>query len=94
MARESPEPSVEVIYATTQAQVIVKVPFTPGLTAEQAVHLSGLLDSLPEIRKQPLVLGVFGVRVAGEQLLQCGDRVEICRPLMRDPRDRRRELAR
>ena len=53
----------------------------------------GLLDALPEIAAHPLVLGVFGVPVGLRHPLAAGDRVEICRPLRRDPRDRRRYLA-
>lgn len=87
------EPVVEVVYATPDEQRIVRVPFAPGLTAEQAVRASGLLDALPEIAGRPLVLGVFGVPVELRHPLAAGDRVEICRPLRRDPRDRRRHLA-
>jgi uncharacterized protein len=91
MAAASPE--VEVVYATPDDQRIVRVPFTPGLTAEEAARRSGLVDAIPQVGAAPLVLGVFGVRVAERHPLAPGDRVEICRPLLRDPRDRRRELA-
>jgi putative ubiquitin-RnfH superfamily antitoxin RatB of RatAB toxin-antitoxin module len=94
MAAPRPEPAVEVVYATAYEQRIVRVPFVQGLTAEQAVRESGLVDALPEIAARPLVLGVFGVRVELRHRLAPADRVEICRPLQRDPRDRRRELAR
>jgi putative ubiquitin-RnfH superfamily antitoxin RatB of RatAB toxin-antitoxin module len=85
--------SVEVVYARPQRQRIVRVPYEAGLTAERAVELSGLLGEYPEILERPLVLGVFGVRVSRRYQLRSGDRVEICRPLQRDPRDRRRDLA-
>ena len=94
MEQTNPKPSVEVIYATAETQTIVRVELESGLTAERAVNLSGLLDSFPEIAEQPLVLGAFGARVAGDHVLESGDRVEICRPLVRDPRSRRRELSR
>lgn len=87
------EPVVEVVYATPDEQQIVRVPFADGLTAGQAACDSGLLAMLPDDVARPLVLGVFGVRVALSQPLSPGDRVEICRPLSRDPRDRRRELS-
>jgi putative ubiquitin-RnfH superfamily antitoxin RatB of RatAB toxin-antitoxin module len=93
MVPPSPDPSVEVVYATADEQRIVRVPFAPGLTAEQAVQASGLLESFPDVTVRPLVLGVFGMRVELGYRLSPGDRVEIVRPLLRDPRDRRRDLA-
>jgi|SRR5690606_3077638 len=87
-------PAVEVVYAEPDVQRVVRVAYAPGLTAEQAVVASGLLDELPRSVTNPLVLGVFGVRVEGTHVLEAGDRVEICRPLLRDPRERRRDLAR
>jgi len=85
--------SVEVVYALPDTQHIVRIPHQRGLTAERAVHLSGLLDAHPAIKQQPLVLGIFGTRVPLDHVLAAGDRVEICRPLVKDPRERRRELA-
>lgn len=85
--------SVEVIYATPREQRIVAVTIADGLTAAEAVRRSGLLDEFPEIAQQPLVLGRFGERVEPEHLVAAGDRIEICRPLLRDPRTLRRELS-
>ena len=93
MAERAAAGYVEVVYATTDEQRIVRVQYEPGLTAQRAVELSELAKAFPEIAAQPLVLGVFGVRVSLDHCLERGDRVEICRPLIRDPRDRRRESA-
>lgn len=84
--------TVQVVYALTDEQAVVEVPFESGMTAARAVELSGLLSRYAEIDPRGLVLGVFGERVAAERLLQAGDRVEICRPLRADPRDLRRLL--
>jgi putative ubiquitin-RnfH superfamily antitoxin RatB of RatAB toxin-antitoxin module len=84
---------VDVVYALPESQRIVRVPFVAGLTAERAVRDSGLLDAVAESVASSLVLGVFGARVGPHHALEPGDRVEICRPLTRDPRDRRREFA-
>jgi putative ubiquitin-RnfH superfamily antitoxin RatB of RatAB toxin-antitoxin module len=94
MAGASEGPFVEVVYALPDIQRAVRVTLTPGLTARQAVAQSGLLEEFPEILTRPLVLGLFGARVSEARVLEDGDRVEICRPLERDPRDRRRDLAR
>ena len=85
---------VEVVYATPDVQRVVRIELVAGLTAGQAVEASGLLEEFPEIPARPLVLGLFGERVSEQRELVAGDRIELCRPLERDPRDRRRELAR
>ena len=85
--------TVEVVYATPETQRVVELPFTPGLTAGQAVDLAGLIDDYPEIKASPLVLGVFGERVEEARKLVPGERVEICRPLQQDPREMRSNLV-
>jgi putative ubiquitin-RnfH superfamily antitoxin RatB of RatAB toxin-antitoxin module len=85
--------AVEVVYATALEQRIVTLPFTPGMSAAQAVELSGLHEIFPEIRRNAYVLGIFGTRIEPDQALRPGDRVEICRPLDVDPRVMRRTLA-
>ncbi len=81
--------TVDVVYATPNAQRVVEVPFTPGLTAIRAIELAGLLEEYPEIQDRPLVLGIFGERVEETHVLAPGNRVEICRPLQQDPRTMR-----
>lgn len=85
--------SVEVVYALPDVQVVIGVPHSPELTAERAVELSGLAERFPEIRTRPLVLGIFGERVPPDRAVAPGERVEVCRPLLRSPRERRRDHA-
>ncbi len=85
---------VEVIYATPDEQRIVGIEWQRGLTAIEAVRRSGLIESYPAIESSPLILGLFGERIAESHELEPGNRVEICRPLQQDPRDMRSELAR
>lgn len=92
MERESISGSVEVVYATQQTQRIVTLAWEEGLTAGDAVERSGLLEEFSDISLRPLLLGMFGMRVEPDRILETGDRVEICRPLERDPRTLRREL--
>jgi len=93
MTSERERESVEVVYATPDVQRTASVPRSEGLTAGEAVRRSGLLEEFPEIAERALVLGLFGERVEPERVLAAGDRVEICRPLLRDPRALRRELS-
>jgi|SRR5690606_16116304 len=92
MAEATERKTVEVVYATPAEQRIVTLEHSAGLTAGAAVEASGLLEAFPEIAARPLVLGVYGEPVDADRSLAPGDRVEICRPLLRDPRTLRREL--
>jgi len=85
--------SVEVAYALAERQTVIAVQVPEGTTALQAVHTSGILQRHPDIDAQRLDLGVFGKAVAHGQPLKSGDRVEIYRPLRRDPVDARRRRA-
>jgi putative ubiquitin-RnfH superfamily antitoxin RatB of RatAB toxin-antitoxin module len=84
--------SVQVVYALPGEQRIVDVSFRRGMTVSEAVEASGLEALFPEIGAHALVVGVFGTRVSLDRVVEPGDRVEICRPLIADPRAMRREL--
>ena len=83
---------VWVAYVTADQQFHISVPFSEGMTAQDAIQLSGIGSQveLPE----PLQLGIFGVRLKDfQQVLQVGDRVEIYRSLSINPKDIRRIRA-
>ena len=84
---------VEVAYARPERQLILKVEVPAGTTAIEAARLSGIEEQFPEIRLGTDRLGVFGKLCKNDRVLNSGDRVEIYRPLLVDPRDARRELA-
>ncbi|MDR7305183.1 RnfH family protein [Rhodoferax saidenbachensis] len=63
----------------------------PGCTAGSAVQQSGLLNDVPQTEVDGLTLGVWGRRVSGSYVLRQGDRVELYRPLLVDPKVARRE---
>lgn len=85
--------AIEVAYAKPEEQVIVNLNVPEGTTAEQAVQLSGLLSRFPEISLTELKVGIFGVICKLEQRVKQGDRVEIYRPLLNDPKEARRQRA-
>jgi putative ubiquitin-RnfH superfamily antitoxin RatB of RatAB toxin-antitoxin module len=62
-----------------------------GCTAGLAVQQSGLLHDVPRTDVDRLTLGVWGRRVSGSHVLRQGDRVEVYRPLLVDPKVARRE---
>lgn len=84
--------AVEVAYATPGRQLIVKVQAPAGTTVAQAIEISAIRQQFAEIEAQPIV-GIFSRKVALDYPLAAGDRVEIYRPLMADPKDARRQKA-
>ena len=84
---------VEVAYALRDRQVVLTVELEKGATVEQAIRRSGILDAFPgtEIARSPV--GMFGRVVSLDARVRDGDRVEIYRPLIADPKDARRRRA-
>lgn len=78
---------VSVIYALPHEQFLEVLDVPEGTTAAEAVQMSGLLETHPEIDLAENKLGIFAKLVKGEQELQEDDRVEIYRALPRKPRD-------
>jgi putative ubiquitin-RnfH superfamily antitoxin RatB of RatAB toxin-antitoxin module len=83
----------EVAYARPGRQFVLNVQLPDGASARDALLASGLIESCSEIDPQTAVFGVFGRVVPAEHRLQEGDRVEIYRPLLLDPRAARRARA-
>lgn len=91
---EMPSMMVEVVYALPDRQSIVKLTVPAGTTALAAAQQSGLEQEFDELQiGDDSRLGVFGQLVALNQVLQDGDRVEIYRPLLADPKEVRKERA-
>lgn len=84
---------IEVAYAKPDQQVIVALKMSEGATVEQAISASGLLERFPEIDRTAIKAGIFGSVCELDQMLKQGDRVEIYRPLLRDPKEARRQRA-
>lgn len=84
---------VEVAYARPDAQVIIPVEVPEGTTLEQAIVQSRIQEQFPEIQLQVAKVGVFGKLGKLSATLRAGDRVEIYRPLIADPKEVRRKRA-
>ncbi len=88
--------AVELVYAASPERIrrwSLSLPL--GSTVAQAVAASTLLAEFPELAGAELSLGVFGKLVAepASQALRPGDRVEVYRPLLIDPKEARRLRA-
>ena len=84
---------VEVVYALAQRQGLVALEVPVGTTVEQAIERSGLSRRFPQMVVDPTALGIFSRKVPADTVLQEGDRVEIYRPLVADPKEVRRQRA-
>ncbi len=82
----------EVAYALPQRQVIAKVTAAAGTRAAEAIELSGIRQLFPGIEEHPVV-GIFSRKVAMDYVMKQGDRLEIYRPLLADPKEVRRRKA-
>ena len=84
---------IEVAYATPARQLIIECQIEPGTSPRDAVRLSGIHRQFPEIDLDHCDLGVFGKAITDDYELQDGDRIEIYRPLIADPKEIRRQRA-
>ena len=85
--------SIEVAYATPAKQMIVECRVEPGTLPREAAKLSGIDRHFPGLDIDNSDLGVFGKSVPEDYDLQDGDRIEIYRPLIADPKEIRRQRA-
>lgn len=84
---------VEVVYALPYKQVVLSLKVAADSDVQQVIDQSGILQQFPEINLDTNMVGVFGRQVKLDSQLRAGDRVEIYRPLLADPKDIRRRRA-
>ena len=84
---------VEVAYAAPARQEVIEVCVRPGATVEQVIRASGMLARFPEIDLTLQRVGIFGETARLQDAVRDGDRVEIYRPLVADPKEARRARA-
>ena len=86
---------VEVAYALPAQQRIVSVDVVSGTTLLDAVRQSGITGYFPDIDLESAKMGVFGKVIPrpAEYIVKAGDRIEIYRPLIADPKEVRKRRA-
>ena len=85
--------AIEVVLAMPEQQELVALEMEPGSTIEAAIRQSAILDLFDGFELDPEKVGVFGRKAAMDTVLRNGDRVEIYRPLIIDPKEVRRQRA-
>ena len=84
---------IEVAWGDPGRQVLLALDVEAGTTLIEAIALSGILEQGPEIEVDAARLGVFSRKKSPDFVLRDGDRVEIYRPLLADPKEIRRKRA-
>lgn len=87
--------AVEVVCALPERQRLIRLSVPCGTRMREAVVLSGIAAAFPELDVLNCPLGIFGKAVAAPEsrALEEGDRVEIYRPLIADPKEVRKQRA-
>ncbi|WP_410013964.1 RnfH family protein [Sodalis sp. C49] len=93
MPPETADIRVEVVYALPERQYLRQLVLAAGSTLEQAIQASGLLAIRHDIDLDKNKVGIFSRPAKLSDRLNDGDRVEIYRPLLIDPKELRRQRA-
>lgn len=85
--------AVEVAYALPERQYLQRVKLQEGATVEEAIRASGLLEVRTDIDLAKNKVGIYSRPAKLSDIVHDGDRVEIYRPLIADPKELRRQRA-
>lgn len=87
--------AIEVAYALPEQQKIISLQVPESTSLYQAALLSNITAYFPQLNLETANLGVFGKleKNPHTRLVQAGDRVEIYRPLLTDPKEARKARA-
>jgi putative ubiquitin-RnfH superfamily antitoxin RatB of RatAB toxin-antitoxin module len=84
---------VEVAFALPHKQALLSVSVPVDATVQDAIQQSGILRMFSEIDLTQNKVGVWSRPVRLTDSLKAGDRIEIYRPLIADPKDLRKRRA-
>ena len=85
--------SIEVVYISQTHQRVMPLSIYLPINVLTAIRQSGILELHPELGDLEGRVGIFGRRVTLNTPLTGGERIEIYRPLIKDPKEARREKA-
>lgn len=78
--------NIGIAYANPRDQVWMRIEVPDGSTVQQAIERSGVLARFPEIDLNKQKVGIYGKIVKLGTPLKDGDRVEIYRAIIVDPK--------
>ncbi|MBL0712048.1 MAG: RnfH family protein [Colwellia sp.] len=84
---------VEVVYGLAHKQKLLSLSVNKGMTVEQAILDSGIMNQFPEIDLAINKVGIWNKAVKLSQVVTDLDRIEVYRPLIADPKEVRKRRA-
>lgn len=84
---------IEIAYAYPNSYFLKKLAVEQGCTVQAAILQSGILQQYADIDLRENKVGIFSRPVKLTDTLNHGDRIEIYRPLLADPKEIRRQRA-
>lgn len=85
--------NIEVIYALEDEQKILRLSVAKKSTVAEVIKQSGILKLYPQIDLDQSQCGIYSHVVTMEQIVKEGERIEIYRPLICDPKEVRKQRA-
>lgn len=85
--------TIEVVYGTPTKQLLLEVVVEQGTTVEQTINASGILKRFNNIDLTENKVGIWNRTCKLTDVPKDGDRIEIYRPLIADPKEVRRRRA-
>tara|TARA_B100001142_G_scaffold327565_1_gene385471 strand:- start:875 stop:1168 length:294 start_codon:yes stop_codon:yes gene_type:complete len=85
--------TVEILYIEPGSQNSLMLKMPQGSSIHEAIYCSGVLRRFPEIDLTVNKVGIFSKICSLDTLFCEGDRIEIYRPLVTDPKEARRRRA-
>ncbi|WP_371377754.1 RnfH family protein [Thalassotalea aquiviva] len=85
--------TIELVYALPDEQTLMALHIDAGSTVEQAIEVSGILQKYPQIDLTENKVGIWNKSVKLSHVVEEGDRIEIYRPLIADPKEVRKRRA-
>ncbi|KAE8177048.1 RnfH family protein [Photobacterium carnosum] len=93
MHSDQPLIHVEVVFALPNVQRVLKLAVVAETPIQAIIEQSGILTMYPEIDLNINKIGIYSRNVKLDATARDGDRIEIYRPLVADPREIRRKRA-
>ncbi|WP_213880599.1 RnfH family protein [Pseudomonas sp. dw_358] len=87
--------AIEVVYATPEQQGLIRLDVPAGSSLSAVLQLDLVQQQWPQLDLGQMPVGIFGKVVAdpNKHVMQAGERIEIYRPLLADPKEVRRLRA-
>ncbi|MDO6762708.1 RnfH family protein [Agarivorans sp. 1_MG-2023] len=85
--------NIEVVYGLPDHQVLLALKVELGCDILSGIQQSGIVQHFPEIEPESASVGIFSRAAKLSQALRDGDRIEIYRPLIADPKELRKIRA-